>query len=429
MTYERDKIDAKYKWDLSVIYPDEAAFSADFAEVEKMIEAYPAHEKTMLSSPEALCKAFDDLFAATRIIEKLYEYAGRNFDVDTAVNKYQSMSSKVIDLYNKLGAASYFVTPYLLKLDEETLNKWYETCPELNKYRRIIEVEFRRKPYTLSDECEKLMADISTGLDSHDNIYKILTDSDMTFGKIKGEDGKPVELTDTNYVLFLTSRDRRVRRAAFNKLYSGYKQFGNSIATVLGSFVKEKATLVKVRGYSSSLEASTFADEVTPEIYNNLIDTVNKNLEVLFDYYDLKRQMLGLSSLHMYDLYPPLIADYDKKYSYDEAVDEVLETVKVFGDEYYNALSVCASAAGLTFIPTRESAAEHTAPAATIPSPIFCSTTTENTTTCPPLPTRRDTRCTRICHANTTTTTSRGTKSSLPRSPQPSTSCCLTTAA
>ena len=147
-----------------------------------------------------------------------------------------------------------------------------------------------------------------------------------------------VELTDSSYLKFLMSQNRRVRRAAFTKLYRGYEQFGNTIATVLNGFIKEKATLAKLREYESSLFASTFADEVTPEIYNNLIDTVNRNLEVLFDYYDLKREVLGLPKLHMYDAYAPLIADYDRDYTYEEARDEVLEAVKIFGDEYYQTL-------------------------------------------------------------------------------------------
>jgi oligoendopeptidase F len=338
MTTDRAGIPAKYKWDLSAIYPNEADFAADFAETEKLIAEYPKHEKTMLAGPEHLAAAFADHFAIDRKIGKLYEYAGRNFDVDTSVNSWQAQAAKVIDLNSRFAAASYFVSPYLLKLDAKKLEQWYKEYPELEKYRRTIEIELRRKPYTLSDESEKLLAGMSRGLDTHEGIYSILTDCDMQFGKIRGEDGKPVELTDSTYVKFLMSTNRRVRRAAFTKLYKGYGQFGNTIATIINGFVKEKSTIAKLRGYENSLQASTFSDEVTPEIYNNLIDTVNRHLDVLFDYYELKRQVLGLPKLHMYDVYTPLIADYDRNYTYEEAVDEVLGAVLVFGDEYYNTL-------------------------------------------------------------------------------------------
>lgn len=338
MTNERTGIPAKYKWDLSVIYPEEAAFTADFEKAESLIAEYPKHEKTMLTSPEALCAAFEDHFAIDRIIGRLYEYAARNFDTDTSVNAWQAQTARVIDLNNRLVAASYFVSPYMMKLDAKTLEEWYRTHPALEKYRRIIDLELRRKPFMLSDECEKLMADLSAGLDSHDGIYSILTDCDMTFGKIRGEDGKPVKLSDSTYVLYLMSKERRVRRAAFTKLYSAYEQFGNTIATVINGFVKEKATLAKIRGYGSSLEASVFNDEVTPDIYNNLIETVNRNLEVLYSYYDLKKEILGVPQLHMYDLYAPLIADYDKNYTYEEAEAEILGAMSIFGEKYHSAL-------------------------------------------------------------------------------------------
>ncbi len=338
MTTERAGIPAKYKWDLSVIFPDQAAFAAAFAETEKLIADYPKHEKTMLTGPEALAAAFADHFVIDRRMGKLYEYAARNFDVDTSVNSWQAETAKVIDLNSRFAAASYFVSPYLLKLDAGKLEEWYKSYPELEKYRRTIEVEMRRKPYVLSDESEKLLAGMSQGLDSHEGIYSILTDCDMQFGKIRGEDGKLVELTDSTYVKFLMSKDRRVRRTAFTKLYKGYGQFGNTIGTIINGFVKEKSTVAKLRNYENSLAASTFQDEVTPEIYNNLIDTVGRHLDVLFDYYELKRQVLGLSKLHMYDVYTPLIADYDKNYTYEEASDEVLGAVKIFGDEYYETL-------------------------------------------------------------------------------------------
>ena len=339
MPTKRAEIPEKYKWDMTAVYADEAAFEADFAKAEQLIVAFAAHGETMLKSAEQLCAALDDYYAFIRLAEKLYEYAGRNFDVDTSVNAMQALSARVMDMFRRAGAVSYFVTPNLLKLDEETLEKWYAECPALAKYRRVISVELRRKPHTLSDECEKLLADVSTGMGGHSNIYSILTDCDMTFGKIRGEGGKVMQLTDSNYIPCMMSQDRRVRRAAFNKLYEGYGQFGNTIATVINSFIKEHTTLARIRGYESALHASTFEDEVTPEIYNNLIDTVSRNLPVLFEYYELKRRILGLSQLHMYDVYPPLVADYDKEYSYEEAVDEVLDTVKVFGEEYHSTLS------------------------------------------------------------------------------------------
>lgn len=339
MTTDRKQIPDKYKWDMTEIYKDIDAFEKDFSKAEKMIEDYKKHNDTMLNGPEELYDAFEDYFKMARIIEKLYEYAARSFDTDTSVNAMQALSSRVMDLFLHMNEASYALTPNLLKLDEKTLEKWYSDFPALKKYRRNIDFELRRKPHTLSDECEKLLAKVATGVGGHDDTYSILTDCDMTFGKIRDEDGKLKVLTDTNYIPFEMSQVRRVRKAAFNKLYEGYSQYGNTIATIINNFIKENVMFSKVRGYGSALECSTFEDEVTPDIYNNLIKTVKENLSVLFDYYELKRQFLGVPKLHMYDLYPPLVAECDTKYTYEQAVEEVLDTVKIFGKEYYDTLS------------------------------------------------------------------------------------------
>ena len=339
MTMKRTEVAEQHKWNMNELYATPEAFEQDYARVEQLVSEFTKHEKTMLDSPAQLCAAFDDYCAIGRLAEKLHEHAARGFDVDTSVNANQALNARVINLFHRLGAACYFLTPSLLKLDADKLESWYREYPELEKYRRNIEVEMRRKPHTLSDECEKLLADVHTGIGGHSEIYSILTDCDMKFGKIRGEDGKLTELTDTSYIPFMMSQDRRVRRAAFNKLYEGYDRFGNTIATIIYNFIKQQAMLSRVRGYSSSIEASTFRDEVTPDICNNLIDTVSKNLPVLFDYYELKRRMMGLQKFHMYDVYPPLISSFDKKYTYEEAVDEVLDAIAVFGEEYHSTLS------------------------------------------------------------------------------------------
>lgn len=339
MTTVRADIPEQYKWDFNTIYPSIKEFNEDFDRVEKMIVEYPRHAETMLSSPEALLAALDEYYACDRIIEMLFEYASRMFDVDTSNNANQAQNARVMDLARRAGAAAYFVTPTLIKLEPETLESWYRSCPALEKYRRSIDVVLRYKPYTLSDECERLLANIQTGIGGHSETYSILTDCDMTFGKIRGIDGKPVTLTDANFIPLVSCPDRRVRRAAFEKLYAGYARFGNTIATTIHSYIKETSTLARVRGYASAIEASTFYDEVTPEICGNLIDTVSKNLSVLYEYYDVKRRMLGLSQFHLYDVYTPLMADFDKDYTYEQAVDEVLDTVKVFGTEYHDTLA------------------------------------------------------------------------------------------
>ncbi len=340
---DRKDIPANYKWDLSVIYADDKAFNADYAKVEKMIKEFPKHEKTMTKSAEGLYNCLRAMCDIESVIEKLWSYASLNFSVDSTNNAFQALNGRVRALAVQAGSASWFIDSRLLSLDTEVVNSWFTEYPALETFRRMNEKTMRTKPYLLSDECEQLMSRLQDGFGTHGDIRSIFANSDLRFGKIRNEEGKLVELTDTNYVPFLMSKDRRVRQAAFRKLYETYAQFGNTFATTFNAMVRERGTLAKVRGYKNSITASTFRDEVTPEIYNNLINSVHKGLPALYDYYALKRDVLGVQKLHLYDVYAPLIGELDRVYTYEEAIDEVLKTVEIYGDEYYNALK-----AGLT---------------------------------------------------------------------------------
>lgn len=338
MTQNRSEIPAEYKWDLSAIYPDMDAFDADYNKVKVIIDRFHEHEKTMNESAEGLLAMLKDDLAASRLIEKLFIYAHLNSDTDKSNNEYLALMGRMMNLAVELGSVSYFVSPSLVRLDDATLDSWYNECEELRAFRRTIESARRYKPYKLSDENEKLLAQMQSALGSHSDIRSIFANADMTFGFIKDENGKKVQLTDANYGIYLMSSDRRVRRAAFKKVYETYRQFGNTFASLMNAYVRERTAMAKARGYESSLQASVFNDEVTPDIYNNLIDTVNENLDVLYDYYDLKKEVLGLSQYHLYDVYTPLIESCSKEYTFEEAVEETLDAVKILGEDYHRVL-------------------------------------------------------------------------------------------
>lgn len=338
MTNTRNEIPAKYKWDLTAVYADENAFDSDFEKAKKLISDFPRHRETMKKSAKGLYDMLAERTEIERIVSKLYTYAHLNSDLDKSDNKYLALVGKMQNLYCEMGSAMFFVSPELLRIDEKTTEKWFKEYPKLEEYRRTIEVEQRYRPHTLSDAEEKLLADLGPALGTHSDISSVFTNAEIKFGKIRDEEKKPVELTEATYVLRLMSTDRNVRRAAFKKLYATYSGFGNTLAALLDAFVKERTTMAKVRRFKDSLTASTFRDEVTPDILRNLVDTVNRRMDVLFDYYDIKREILGLPKLHMYDIYTPLIGSCTKEYTFEEAVKEVLDTVKVFGPEYHDTL-------------------------------------------------------------------------------------------
>jgi oligoendopeptidase F len=343
MTKERKDIEARYKWDLSVIYPSETEFYADYSKAEKAIKAFSKYQETMCNSAKDLYNTLKSLTDLEALIEKLFHYASLNFSVETSNNSFQSLNAKVRNLAISAGTATWFVEPYMLRIPEETIAAWLDEYKRLATFSRLIEKTMRRKNHTLSDECEKLMAKMENCIGAPNEVRNIFVNSDMRFGKIKDENGVSVELTDASYASYLMCGDRKVRKAAFTTLYKTYEQFGNTFGTMMNAMVKENATLAKVQNFEDALTASTFKDEVTPEIYNNLINSVNCSLSVLYDYYALKKEVLGLKDLHLYDVYASLVGELDRKYTYEEAVDEVLETVKVYGTEYYEALR-----AGLT---------------------------------------------------------------------------------
>ncbi len=338
MTQERNNIEARYKWDLSKIYETEENFLADITETQKLIAEFPKHERTMTESAEALFGALNDLQKIERKIEKLFCYAHLIYTTDTSNNSAQARVSKVRSLANSASSASWFVGPALVRLDAESAESWYSELPALRTYERIIGKALAEKPYTLSDECEKLVSGMGDMLDSHDSIRGVFANSDLQFGSIKDENGKKVQLTGSNYIVYMMSADRRVRQSAFRTLYKTYEQFGNTFAGLYCAHVKEDTTLAKIRGYKSSLDASTFRDEVTPRIYDNLIKSVRSALPVIHDYYDMKRDALGVDKFHLYDAYAPLVSESEKKYSYEEAVEEVIRTVQIFGEEYHSTL-------------------------------------------------------------------------------------------
>ena len=337
--YNRNEIDQKYKWDLTKIYPTEEDFKADYAEAEAIVKRIPAHEKTMLKSAKGLLEALNDDARIEYIISKLWTYAHLLFATDNSNNLHQARVGRVRSLAVSASSAGWFLVPYILRLDEKTVEEWYKEEPALETYRRLIYKIMREKPHTLSDECEKLMANMGNALGSHSNIRGIFANSDLQFGKIRDENGKLFQLTDVNYVPTLMKPQRNVRKAAFNCLYKTYGQFGNTFATMYEGYVKERRTLSGLNNFKSSLEASTFRDEVTPVIYNSLIKSVRNSLPVIHDYYELKREVLGVDRLHLYDVYAPLVGECDSKYSYEEAVEEVLKTVEIFGEEYHSTLS------------------------------------------------------------------------------------------
>lgn len=338
MAISRDKVDEKYKWNLAEIFPTDESFEEEFALSERLIAAYPANENKMTESADALYRALCELTELEGHIERLWDFAFLSYSLDTRDNSAQAKMARVRSLAVKADSASWFVTPSLIALSREQTEKFLAECPKLSEYKRIIEMAQAKKPHTLNGDGEKLLARLGDCLGTHSDIRSIFANSELHFGKIKGEDGESVTLDESNYIDLLMSDDRGVRRRAFTRLYKVYSQFANTFATTFNAYVKEKCTLAAVRNYENAITASTFRDEVTPVICESLISAVNENLDAIYEYYELKRERLGLKKLHLYDAYASMAPESSTDYTYEEAVSAVLDTVKVFGEEYHSKM-------------------------------------------------------------------------------------------
>ena len=334
----REEIQEQYIWDLTKIFKDINEFNELYNELKKEIQDYSKNEKIMLESATNFYNAINDYYKITRKLEKLYVYTSLLSDEDTSNNDNQALKLKITNLYDEWSKNSFFLTTNILKKDYKEIEEYYKEEPKLLDYEIILKEQFRYKEHTLSDEEEKLLSNLSKVFGNNQRTYGLLKDSDINFGNIIDEEGKEVELTCSNYSIYIESKNRKVRKNAFETLYKTYKQFINTFASTLNGKVNENITRAKIRKYNSSLEAALFNDELTKEIYNNLIDTVSNNMDVLFKYYDLKKELLNLEELHLYDIYTPIISNFEKKYSFEDATNLVIDALKVLGDDYITIL-------------------------------------------------------------------------------------------
>lgn len=332
---DRSMIETKDKWDLSLIYKTQKDFEEELEITKNLILEYrKKYENHTMDNANIFYNSIIDSLEISRKLDKLYVYASMKSDEDVSNNDNQELKNKVINLYDLATANMFFIDTELLKEDYAKIEKFYQDEPKLLEHEVNIKDTFRYKKHTLSDIEEKLLSNISKAFGNDEQTYGYLTDSDMTFGTIKNEDNKEVELTDTNYSIYIKSKDRRVRKEAFDALYNHYKQFKNTITSTFDGSIKQSVSIAKLRKYNSAFEASLFKDEISIDVYNTLVNTIHENLNVFHKYYDLKKKVLNLDEFHLYDVYVEMVKDYDKKYSFDEAKQIVINALSVLGNDY-----------------------------------------------------------------------------------------------
>lgn len=336
---KRNEINNEYKWDLTKIYETEELFLEDLKEITKEINLIEKYKGHILDNEQTLYDAISSYFKYARKIEKLYMYAHLNYDSETNNIKYETNFRKIENLCRDFGIITSFIEPELLKTDYKQIVEFSKSNPLLKEYSIFFKESFRNKEHILSLKEEELLNKFSNVLGNSSEVYEKLTDTDMVLGTIFDENKEEVELTDSNYSLYLASKDKEVRKSAFYRMYTAYKGLINTFASTYKGNIEYSCVDAKIRGYNSSLESALFSDNIDVSVYNNLIDAVSNNLEPLYKYYDLKKEILKLDEFHLYDNYVDLIDLKETNYTFLEAKDLVIKSLSVLGSDYISNLN------------------------------------------------------------------------------------------
>ncbi|MGE5598952.1 MAG: oligoendopeptidase F [Bacteroidota bacterium] len=335
---KRTEIPEKDRWQLEDIFPSDAAWEEAFARAKSMLPQFAEFQGTLGRSAERLLACLQARDRLGELYERLYVYAHMRRDEDNANPTYQALFDRAESLGTQVSAALAFIVPEILALPPQTIPGFLATEPGLALYRHHLEEIERRRPHTLSTAEEQLLAQAGEVFQAPDNIFTMLDTADLRFPVITDADGRPVELTKGRYIRFLESPDRRVRRDAFQTFLETYHQRRNTIAATLGSAVKRDVYLARVRRYGSALRAALFEDNVPVDVYDSLIAAVRGGLPLLHRYLALKRKLMNLDELHLYDVYASPVPDPGAEYGLEKAEELVEASLAPLGGEYLAAL-------------------------------------------------------------------------------------------
>ncbi len=331
---QRSEVAAEYKWKINDIYATDEAWEKDLEKAKAAAEKIPQYKGQLCASAEKLLEymRYDD--ELTVLLENLINYAQRKNDEDTREAKYQDMVSRVevmlVDISNKAA----FVTPEILSISDETLEQFYKDCPDMELYRLCLDRVRIKREHILSENEERLMALSGEMMGSPDNIFSMFNDADMKFPDAVDKDGNTHQVTHGSFIPLMQSNDRVLRKSAFESLYHVYEAYKNTSAAILASQTKCLNFRAKARRYSSTLEAALSGNEVPVSVYKQLIEAVNANLPYMHRYVKLRKKLLGVEELHAYDLYCPIVQDVDFDIPFEQAKQEVYDSLAPMGEEY-----------------------------------------------------------------------------------------------
>lgn len=329
---KRSEIENKYKWKLEDIFASDADWEAEFAQVEELLPQLEALKECIARDEQSMLAGFKLMDKASLMLERLYVYARMRRDEDGANSFYQGLSSRAQSLAVKMSGALAFLEPLLLALDAQTMQRYIE-APELAEYSFMLQNLQRSKAHVLDEQSERLLSMAGDFSGGAQEIFTMLNNADLKFGSVE-HNGQVYELTHAKYIELMQSEDRALREKVYRKFYEAFSGHINTIAATYDTAVKKDVFYARARGYESALHKALFADNVPPEVYQDLIRVVHENLGTMHEYVKLRGELLKIGDLQMYDIYAPLVNEAEVSYSYEQAQQLVLEALGTLGEDY-----------------------------------------------------------------------------------------------
>lgn len=330
----RSEVPTELTWKLEDVFSSDQSWEEEYKEVSELAKKSESFKGTFENGADALFKALSYKDEVLERIYRLYTYSHMRYDQDTTNSHYQAMDSRIKTLLVKVSTGLSFMTPEILALDEEKLASYVAEHEGLQLYKQVLKEINEMRPHVLPAEQEALLARLSEVANASSQTFSMLNNADLEFPSIVDENGDELELTHGRYSRFLESEDRRVREDAFRAMYGTYGKFRNTFASTLAGNVKRDNVNARVRNYNSARHAAMAENHIPEQVYENLVDTVNKNLNLLHRYVSLRKKVLGVDELHMWDLYTPLVKEAKMEIPYEEAKDIMLKSFAPLGEEY-----------------------------------------------------------------------------------------------
>lgn len=331
---KRHEVEEAKTWDLTTIYESDEAWERDFEAIDDLKDKFVNFQGTLGDGADNFLAAFETLLDLNRKLSKLFVYSHLKSDQDTENSTYQTLNDRARLKYAEVAEARSWFTPELLSLSQETIDQYFAEAEGLQPYKHEIETTLADRDHVLSAEKEALLAGASDILSSGSQTFSMLNNADIEFPTVTNEEGEKVQLSHGLYGELIQSTDRSVRQEAFKKMYEVYKGLNNTFAATLQSDVKKNNYLARVHHYDSARHQALSNNHIPESVHDTLLEVVNENLPLLHRYMALRKELLGLDELHMYDLYPPITGDDSLEYSFEEAKEATYKGLSVLGDEY-----------------------------------------------------------------------------------------------